>query len=77
MAGAPIWKVYDPNGTYQAACKEGEAAAALVALYGDGSTVRYRHRRLVWTEGKEECPAGESYDTAARTMAARAKGGTL
>lgn len=39
MAGAPQYKVYGPSKIYQAATKEVEAAAALVALYGDGATV--------------------------------------
>ena len=62
MAASPRFKVYDANGTYQAACKEPEAAAALVCIYGDGATIRLDHRVILWTEGAESQPAGESYD---------------
>lgn len=67
MAGAPALKVYNPSGDYVAACKCGEDAACLVALYGDGASIRFGHSkgRTVWTEGAEEFPAGESYDRVA------------
>lgn len=65
MAASPDWKVYDSHGTYQAACKEVEAAAALVGFYGAGATIRWGHRLVVWTEGSEEQPASESYDEVA------------
>lgn len=71
MAASPQWKVYDSYGTYQAATKEVEAAAALMGFYGDGSTIRYGHGFILWTEGQEECPAGESYDTVAETAHVR------
>ena len=73
MAGAPIFKVYDANGKYQAAVKETAAGGALMGLYGPGATIRYGHsaRRAVWTEGAETQPAGESYDVVAGTVAAR------
>ena len=69
MAQTPQFKVYR-NGEYIAACRYGEDAAALVALTGDG-TVRYGHRLVVWTEGQESFPAGESYDGAAAIMEQR------
>jgi hypothetical protein len=65
MAASPDWKVYDAQGVYQAACKEVEAAAAMMGFYGDGATIRWGHRIVVWTEGAEEQPAGESYDEVA------------
>ena len=68
MAGSPIWKVYSPSGEYIGCVKDAEDAAALVALRGDGGTVRYGHRFVVWTEGSEDQPAGESYDYAAGVM---------
>jgi hypothetical protein len=43
MAGAPKFKVYDEYGRYQAACKEPEAAVALLDFYGLGSTIRLGH----------------------------------
>lgn len=61
MAAAPRWKLYGSNGEYQAACKEIEAAAAVVTLYGEGSTIRDGHVKVVWTEGKDGS-AGNSYD---------------
>ena len=57
----PIWKIYLGK-EYRAACKYIEDAAALVAFLGDGATIRYDHRDIVWTEGAETQPAGESYD---------------
>lgn len=62
MANAPLWKVYDAQGVYQAACKESEAAAVVVGFYGLGATIRAGHRAIVWTEGSELQPASESYD---------------
>lgn len=69
MAGSPRWKVFGPNKKYTAACKEIEAAAALVAFYGEGATIRdgYNNRRIVWTEGVDG-DAGESYDHVAMTV---------
>lgn len=64
MAASPMWKVYDADGTYQAACKEPEAAAALVEFYGPGATVRADHRLIV--ARFEDCDG--SYDDAAETM---------
>jgi hypothetical protein len=73
MAGAPQFKVYNPSGDYVAACKHGEDAAAIVAGYGDGATIRDGHskRDIVWTEGAESFPAGESYDGVALLIAER------
>ena len=72
MASSPRFKVYDAEGRYQAACHEAEAAACLVELYGDGSTVRDRHRLIVWREGQEEQSAAGSWDYAAQVMLTRA-----
>lgn len=67
MASAPQWKVYDSTGNYQAACKEIEAAAALMGFYGNGASIRHGHDRsdVVWTEGEDERYASESYDRVA------------
>lgn len=72
MAASPPFKVFDGSGTYQAACKEVEAAAALAAFYGDGTTIRMGHSRTmtVWTEGVDGA-AGESYDDVAELVADR------
>jgi hypothetical protein len=74
MAASPKFKVYDAQGQYQAACHEPEAAAALVAFYGNGSTIRDSHpaKYTVWTEGKDG-RAGESYDRVAEVVLERSK----
>lgn len=73
MAQSPKWKIYDAHGTYQAACKEIEAAAALIGFYGEGATIRFDHGKwaTVWTEGGESQPAHQSYDFVAETADAR------
>jgi len=62
-SGTPKFKVFDGDGVYQASCKELEACAALVALYGEGSTIRWGHakRDTLFTQGVDG-DAGESYD---------------
>lgn len=73
MAQSPKWKVFDGSGVYQAACKEIEAAAALMGFYGDGATIRFDHGKwaTIWTEGEETQPAFESFDFVAETAEAR------
>lgn len=71
MAGSPTWKVYSGDGEYIAAVKYLEDAAALVAMRGDGTTIRYQHGVVIWREGKETQPAGESYDYVAETCRTR------
>ena len=63
MAASPDFKVYFEK-EYIAACKHVEDAAALVAFRGKGATIRHGHKvsSIVWTEGSESQPAGESYD---------------
>ena len=67
MGHSPRWKVYDAENVYQASCKEPEAAAAIVGLYGDGATIRDGHTRVVWREGADGYGA-ESYDVTAQTV---------
>jgi len=69
MAGAPQFKVYTPEGEYVAACKLPEDAAAVVAAYGPGATIRNGHRKkdVVYTEGVDG-DAGDSYDEVARIV---------
>jgi hypothetical protein len=64
MPASPKWKVYDPNNQYVASVRDTEGASLLMDLYGDGSTIRLDHRRIVWTEGKDG-RASESYDQTA------------
>ncbi|MFG6500116.1 hypothetical protein [Sulfitobacter sp. 1A15106] len=73
MAGSPDIKVFDADGKYQAACKEIEAAAALMGFYGEGATIRFGHAKAatVWTEGKEDQLACESYDHVAQVALGR------
>jgi len=61
MGASPIYKVYDPMGGYVASCKDTEGASLLMDLYGAGSTIRYDHRLVVWTEGIDG-RASNSYD---------------
>jgi hypothetical protein len=67
MASTPEWKVYDYDGTYQAACKDIAAAACLVSFYGERSTIRNGHSLVVWTEGTDGI-ASDSYDLTTSTI---------
>lgn len=71
MSASPSLKIYSADGEYVASCKYCEDAAALVAMHGDGTTIRHGHSNIVWTEGKETQPASESYDFVARTISVR------
>lgn len=64
MAATPRWKVYNRDGEYIAACKYPEDAAVLVAVQGDGATIRLGHRVVVFEQGADG-DAGESYDQVA------------
>jgi hypothetical protein len=68
MSSSPKYKVYTHGQEYVASCKYLEDAACLCALYGNGTTVRVGHSTVIWREGAEEIPAGESYDRAAQIM---------
>ena len=68
MAASPQFKVYDSQGIYQAACKEIEAAACLVSLYGEGATIRDRHGPVLFTEGVDQ---NEGYDQVAALVLSR------
>jgi hypothetical protein len=68
MSGSPQFKIYNKAGGYVASCKHLEDCACLMALYGDGATVRLGHSTIIWREGEEEIPAAESYDRAAQIM---------
>ncbi len=71
MAAAPAFKVYNSAKQYIAACKHVEDAAALAALNGNGTTIRAGHSVILWTEGAESQPAGESYDFVAEVAEQR------
>jgi hypothetical protein len=70
--GALDFKVY-VKGEYVAACKYAQDATALVAIRGDGAQIKYGHRRVVWTEGKETQSAAASYDFVYETIHGRIK----
>lgn len=73
MAATPEYKVYNAQKEYVAACKYALDAAILVSNYNDGATIRHGHslKGIVWTEGAEDQPAGESYDHVADVIHAR------
>lgn len=68
MAATPKYKIYDAQGTYQASCKRAEDAACLVAFFGDGAKIKLSAGSLLWHEGQENMPAGQSYDNAAEVI---------
>lgn len=74
MAQTPRFKVYTAQGEYVAACKYAEDAAAVVAAYGDGTTIRFGHRTVVFTQGSDDADAGDSYDDVAALVNVRAMG---
>jgi len=65
MAASPKYKVYTSAGEYVAACKYAEDAAAVASLYGEGSTVRSGHRKVLFADGIDGISGGESVDDAA------------
>lgn len=69
MAAAPRLKVYSEDNEYLASCHYPEDAAAIIALRA-GGTIRDGHGKkdVVWEEGTEDQPAGESYDFVASVV---------
>jgi len=68
MAAAPRYKLYDPEGNYQASSKQPELLAACIGVLGEGSTIRDGRdlKRVLWTEGVDGI-GFDSYDTVAET----------
>lgn len=64
------FSVFSVEGKKSSTCKHAEDAGAAVALLGDGATIR-QGRRVLWTEGAESQPAGESYDHVADVVLSR------
>ncbi len=60
---APQWKIFDAQGLYMGSLHDPTDAAAVIANYADGSTVRYGRDAAdtVWTEGRDG-EAGDSFD---------------
>jgi len=73
---SPQWKIYTAEGEYVASTKHTEGASLLMDLYGEGATIRYDHRKIVWTEGVDG-NAAQSYDSTAELIRTRLYGGTL
>lgn len=64
------YQIYREDGELMGATKHGEDAACLVAFVGDGAYVKV-NGKIVWSEGKEEFPASDSWDGCADIMASR------
>ena len=62
-------KVHDPRGDVMADVYDYAAAALLMSLYGNGSTIRYKNR-ILWLEGADG-EGAESYDTTSMTIDSR------
>lgn len=60
-------KVYNPEKVHLASFKYFEDAASFVAVLGNDATIRTSSssKSILWTEGKEEFNASESYDQVA------------
>jgi len=74
VSNIPALKVFDSNGKYQASVKDKAAAAALMAFYGAGASIRYNghsKKNIVWTEGSEQECAHHSYDAVVETISDR------
>jgi len=73
MASSPALKVYDSNNNYVGSAKEVLGASVMVAVYGEGSTIRIGHSKksILWTQGTDG-DATESYDSTGLKMAERA-----
>lgn len=71
------WKVYKAPelagrpGDFVAATKHPADAAILVAHFGPGAQIKFKHHTLVWTEGKEHFNAVQSYDMVGRVCIER------
>ena len=67
MAASPRYKVFSESGEYVAACKHAEDAAAIVACYGPGASIRLGHSKAatLYTE-QDDCLAAESVDAVAQ-----------
>jgi len=67
MSSSPKYKVFNAVGEYVACCKHVEDAAAIIASYGDGASIRTGHAKkdTVYVNGVDG-NAGDSYDAVAR-----------
>lgn len=76
MGASPQWKVYTTEGEYVASTKHTEGASLLMSLYGNGATIRFDHRKIVWTEGLDG-NACQSYDYTAMIINRKLAGDSL
>lgn len=63
--------VHSADGEPCAALHHADHAAALVSVLGEGACVADPNGTVLWSEGEESFPAGESYDEAAELMHTR------
>jgi len=70
MAGSPEYKLYTSNGEYIASFKYPSDASHVLTFRGPGTTLRYRHRNIVWAEGKDGI-GSESADVVAEVVSRR------
>lgn len=59
MATSPHWKIYTRERQYIACCDILDDALTLAGKHGPGTTLRWRHGRILWTEGVDgRCKSG-------------------
>ena len=71
MAGSPKYKVFDPQDTYQASCKQLKAAGCVAFHYGPGSTIRISHSKkwVIFTVSSAGEPSKFDLESLAREAA--------
>ena len=74
MAGSPLYKVYTADNEYIASVKHPEFGAVLLASLTENATLRFGHRKVLWTEGKDGYSA-DSYDKVVALSIERMKEG--
>jgi hypothetical protein len=73
MGHSPQWKIYTSDNEYVASVKNTESASLLAGFYGEGTTIRFDHRKIVWTEGADG-NAANSYDKTNEIIMGRLSG---
>jgi hypothetical protein len=73
MGHSPQWKIYTRDNEYVASTKNTEGASLLAGYYGNGTTIRFDHRKVVWTEGTDG-NAADSYDKMNEVIMGRVTG---
>lgn len=75
MGHSPQWKIYTRDNEYVASTKNTDTASLVAGYYGDGTTIRFDHRKVVWTEGTDGS-AANSYDETNEIIMSRVSGGS-